>query len=213
MNSKFEINNSENFEYLIHGQVLSIKFYIPNCLFAILIFKEPHTKLWFHKFLSGIYYLAPFIYFYNFLVLKNVLGFKNKNILNTNFEYPGSSYKFNKVRTSIWDLRIKLKFNKTIIQTSANSKYPKYIFIGFGLGITIKKLQLNINNLDVIDSKINAPVIKIKPILANVSNQKLISINPIKIKPNSIIINKINLKSKINHPICNLNTKELYKYN
>ena len=212
MSLKFEINNSENYEYLIHGQDLQIKFHMPYCLFTIVIFKETHTKLWFHKFLTGVYYIAPIIYFYNFLILKKLPGFKNKSILDTTFDYPGTAYKYNRIRNSIWDNQIKIKKNKSILHTTANYQHPGFIFIGFGLGVKVKKLIFNINNVEVIEDRIVSPKTIFVPNLVNITNQTLVAISPIKIKANITEINKFKTDTKIKHPICSINTKELFKY-
>ena len=212
MSLKFEINNSENYEYLIHGQDLQIKFQIPYCLFTIVRYKETHTKLWLHKFLTGTYYTAPFIYFYNFLILKSFPGFKNKSILDTTFDYPGTAYKYNRIRNSIWDNQIKIKKNKSILHTTANYKHPGFLFIGFGLGVKVKKLIFNINNVEVIEDRIESPKAIFVPNLVNITNQTLVAISPIKIKANITEIHKLKTDSKIKHPICSINTKELFKY-
>jgi len=211
MSFKFEINNSENFEYLIHGQELHIQFQMPYCLFTIISHKETHTKLWFHKFLTGAYYTAPFIYFYNFLILKSFPGLKNKSILDTTFDYPGTAYKYDRTRNSIWDNQIKIKKNNSILHTSANYQHPVFLFIGFGLGINVKKLKLNINNVTVLDDKIEAPKTRIIPNLVNITNQTLKAIRPVCIKSNIIEINNLQRDAKIKQPICIINTKELFK--
>lgn len=212
MSLKFEINNSENYEYLIHGQDLQIKFHMPYCLFTIVIFKETHTKLWFHKFLTGVYYIAPIIYFYNFLILKKLPGFKNKSILDTTFDYPGTAYKYNRIRNSIWDNQIKIKKNKSILHTTANYQHPGFIFIGFGLGVKVKKLIFNINNVEVIEDRIVSPKTIFVPNLVNITNQTLVAISPIKIKANITEIHKLKTDTKIKQPICSINNKELFKY-
>lgn len=212
MSIKFEINNSENYEYLIHGQDLQIKFHMPYCLFTIVRFKETHTKLWFHKFLTGTYYIAPIIYFYNFLILKSFPGFKNKSILDTTFDYPGTAYKYNGIRNSIWDNQIKIKKNKSILHTTANYQHPGFLFIGFGLGVKVKKLIFNINNVEVIEDRIESPRAIFVPNLVNITNQTLVAISPIKIKANITEIHKLKTDTKIKHPICSINTKELFKY-
>lgn len=211
MSLKFEINNSENYEYLIHGQDLQIKFQIPYCLFTIVRYKETHTKLWLHKFLTGTYYTAPFIYFYNFLILKSFPGFKNKSILDTTFEYPGTAYKYNRKRNSIWDNQIKIKKNNSTLQTSANYQHPGFLFIGFGLGIKVKKLKLNINNVDVIEDRIESPKAVIVPEIVKIDNQTLETIRPLYIKLNITEINNLQIDAKIKQPICSINTNELFK--
>lgn len=211
MSFKFEINNSENYEYLIHGQDLQIKFHMSYCLFTIVKYKETHTKLWLHKFLTGTYYTAPFIYFYNFLILKRLPGFKNKSILDTTFDYPGTAYKYNRKRNSIWDNQIKIKKNKSILHTTANYQHPGFLFIGFGLGIKVKKLIFNINCVEVIEDRIESPKAIIVPNLVKITNQSLEAIRPIYIKLNVTEINKLKTDTKIKQPICSINTKELFK--
>jgi hypothetical protein len=213
MSIKFEINNSENYEYLIHGQDLQIKFHMPYCLFTMVIYKETHTKLWFHKFLTGTYYIAPIIYFYNFLILKSFPGLKNKSILDTTFDYPGTAYKYNRKRNSIWDFQIKIKKNKSTLHTTANYQHPGFLFIGFGLGIKVKRLKLNTNNVEVLEDRIESPKAIIVPNLVNITNQTLLTISPIYINSNVTKINKIKTNSKFKQPICSINTKELFKYN
>lgn len=211
MSIKFEINNSENYEYLIHGQDLQIKFHMPYCLFTIVRYKETHTKLWLHKFLTGTYYIAPIIYFYNFLILKSFPGFKNKSILDTTFDYPGTAYKYNRIRNSIWDNQIKIKKNKSILHTTANYQHPRFLFIGFGIGVKVKKLIFNINNVEVIEDRIESPKAIIVPNLVKITNQSLEAIKPIYIKLNVTEINKLKTDTKIKQPICSINTKELFK--
>jgi hypothetical protein len=212
MSIKFEINNSENYEYIIHGQDLQIQFHMPFCLFTIVRYKETHTKLWLHKFLTGTYYTAPFIYFYNFLILKSFPGLKNKSILDTNFDYPGTAYKYNRKRNSIWDNQIKIKKNKSTIHTTANYQHPGFLFIGFGFGIKVKKLIFNINSVEVIENRIESPKTVIVPDIVKIDNQSLEAIRPLYIKSNFTEINNLKIDAKIKQPICSINTKELLKY-
>jgi hypothetical protein len=212
MSFKFEINNSENYEYLIHGQDLQIKFHMPYCLFTIVRYKETHTKLWFHKFLTGAYYTAPYIYFYNFLILKSFPGFKNKSILDTNFDYPGTAYKYNRKRNSIWDNHIKIKKNKSTLHTTANFQHPGFLFIGFGIGIKVKKIIFNINNVEVIEDRIESPKAIIVPYLVNITTRTLETIRSVYINSNVIEIHKLKTDTKIKQTICSINTKELFKY-
>lgn len=197
MSFKFEINNADSYEYLIHGQDLQIKFHIPYCLFSVIRYKETHTKLWFHKFLTGIYYIAPFIYLVNFFIHKKVPFFKNKKKISTTFDYPGTSYKYNVDRNSIWDNRFKLKKGIGVINTYANSLNPNFIFIGIGLGIYIKKLTLNINFVDIKEENIQEPSQIEYPILVNHSNLNTPCANNINICNNSIEIEKSNLEINI----------------
>jgi len=196
---KIEINNSSSYEYLIHGQDLHLKFHIPYSLFSIVFYKQTHTRLWFHKFLTGVYYISPIIYLVNFLIDKKVPFFKNKKKINTIFDYPGKSYKFNVKRNSIWDYRLKLKTGIGTINTFANRQNPKFIFIGIGLGIYIKKLTLNINFVDIKEENIDEPVKINQPTLINHLYQNTYYANDMNLNiiNNKIEIDKSNLEIKI----------------
>jgi hypothetical protein len=214
MQLKLEINNSKSYEYLIHGQDLHIEFEISNALFTIVNYKQLHTRVWFHKLFSSIYYVAPFYRFYNFLINKNIPGFRNRKLVATNFEYPGTSYKFRSrfVPKCILDNKIKIRSNKGFINTSANHHYSKIIFIGIGFGFKIFKKQLVVKIIDLkeeettIKNKVEYPTI-LKDLI------KLNAVTPVfTISQNSISLNKSNFDIKttqqkiiINKSIFNIN--------
>ena len=159
---KFKINDSNSYEYLIHGQEVKINFQIPNSLFTIVIYKQLHTRVWLHKSLSGSYYTAPFIKFYNYLIQKKIPGFKNRSIAATNFDYPNTYYKYNVnfIPNCILDYKIKFKTNRGEINTVANLHYPiiKFIEIGFGFRIHTKELNIKLIELEEEKKKINPTI-------------------------------------------------------
>lgn len=207
MQAKFEYNNSTSYEYLIHGQDLKIEFKISDALFTIVKYKKLHTRVWFHKAFSSIYYIAPFYRFYNFLINKNFPGFKNRKLVATNFEYPGSSYKYqaNFIPDCILDNRFKILGNEGTVNTIANFHYPTIVFIGIGFGFKVFRKQLVVKKIDLkeeettIQNTIQYPVI----------SKELTKINPgnpiIKISPNPISLNNLNLDLKPKQPIININ--------
>jgi len=207
MLAKFEFNNSKSYEYLIHGQDLHIEFRITNALFTIVNYKELHTRVWFHKAFSSIYYIAPFYRFYNFLINKNFPGFKNWKLVATNFEYPGSSYKYqaNFIPDCILDNKFKIMRSKGAINTIANFHYPSIIFIGIGFGFKIFQKKLVVK---VIDLKEEETTIKNNIHYPEISKE-LTKINPenpiIKISQNPISLNKLNLELKTSQPTINVN--------
>lgn len=192
MELKFQINKSTSYEYLIHGQDLHLNYKISNCLFVIIIYRVMHKRLWFHKFLTGTYYIAPFIHLINFCINKKLPGFRNLELRSTYFDYPGSSYHFNDVPQSIWDYRIKLKLSTGEIQSAANYNYPTFTFIGVGFGLLIKNKKLNINPVVVKEEKF-----KTTP---KISTPQLIN--------HSTTLLKANQKVSINNPKCNLNNNQ-----
>ncbi len=207
MRAKFEINNSDSYEYLIHGQDLKIEFQIPYTIFTIVNYKQLHTRIWLHKLFSSIYYKAPFVLLYNFLINHNFPGFGKCNLLATNFDYPGTSYKYktNFIPNCILDNKIKIKSSKGVINTIANYHYPTINFIGIGFGFRIYKKNLIINMVDLKDE-----VITIKndikfPIIAK--DITMINSNKpeIELSQNSISINKANIELKPKLPTINLN--------
>lgn len=207
MNPKFEINNSNGYEYLIHGQDLQIKFKIPYSLFTFVIYKQVHTKLWFHKFLTGTYYVSPFVYFFNFLVNQRVPGFKNKNLLSTNFEYPGTSYKYNSIPDSVWDYRVKLRFSLGTINTFANAHHPTLLFLGIGWGFRMPRLDLNINYVDVIEEKFEESTSIDLPHIYNLSNSNLTTYQPINFKQATLSIKQSKLVNPTKQPQLYINSE------
>jgi hypothetical protein len=207
MLAKFEFNNSKSYEYLIHGQDLHIEFRITNALFTIVNYKELHTRVWFHKAFSSIYYIAPFYRFYNFLINKNFLGFKNRKLVATNFDYPGSSYKYqaNFIPDCILDNKFKIMRCKGAFNTIANFHYPTVVFIGIGFGFKIFRKKLVVKEIDLkeevttIQNTIQYPVVF----------KELTKINPenplIKLSQNPISLNKLNLELKTPQPRININ--------
>ena len=214
MRLKFEINNSENYEYLIHGQDLQIKFQIPYCLFTIVRYKQLHTRIWFHKSFSSIYYLAPFFRFHNFLVGHKFPGFKNRKLISTNFDYPGSSYNFkpNFIPKCILDNKFKIMPNEGAINTIANIHYPTIVFVGIGFGLRIFRKKLNVKIIDLkeevitIKNNIQYPIINND--LTNINTEtKRININQNSISFNKSIIELKTLQPKItiNKSLTNIN--------
>ncbi len=193
MQLKFQINKSTSYEYLLHGQDLHINYEISNCLFVFIIYRELHQRLWFHKFLTGTYYIAPFILLYNFCVNKKLPGFRNSEARATFFEYPGTSYHFNERKSSIWDYRLKLKLNSGSLQSVANVNYPTFTFIGIGLGFLIQTKKLNINPIAVKEEKFSQSPKIVTPHLKNHTNTPL----------------KIDSKIIMNNPTCNLNKNQI----
>ena len=198
MSAKFKINNSGSYEYLVHGQNLQIEFHIPYSIFTIINYKELHTRIWFHKSLTGIYYKAPFIRFYNFLINHNFLGFKNRELLPTNFQYPNTSYKYNSnfIPNCFLDNVFKLKPSSGVINTIANHHYPTITFIGIGLGLRIYNKKLNIKLINLKEEKLTI----INKVKFPTFSRELLEINQssqiIRIIPNLISFNKLNSKLK-----------------
>ena len=210
MKISYKIINSKGYEYLIHGQDLNISYNSTHSLFTIVYYKQVHTRIWLHKFFSGVYYTGPFIYFYNFLINKKFPGFSNLKILPTNFDYPGKSYKFNEKLISKLDRKIKIKLNSGIIKTYANNNFKTIIIIGIGLGIKIRRINLNVKLIDINDNQINKPPNITPPILINYSNKFLATIKPIQIIQNIFKIDNTKIESIINKPELTINSKNLY---
>ena len=150
MQAKFQYNNSTSYEYLIHGQDLHIEFKITNALFTIVNYKKLHTRVWFHKAFSSIYYIAPLYRFYNFLITKNFPGFKNRDLVATNFDYPGSSYKYqaNFIPDCVLDNRFKIMGSEGTVNTIANFHYPTIVFIGIGFGFKVFRKKIVVKIID-----------------------------------------------------------------
>ena len=207
MHPKFEINTTNGYEYLIHGQDLQIKFNMPSTLFTFVTYKQVHTKVWFHKFLTGTYYIAPFVYFFNFLVNSKIPGFKNRNLLSTNFEYPGTSYKYNTIPNSIWDYRLKMRFSLGTINTFANAYHPTINFVAFGFGIRFHSLKLNINYVDVIEEQFQESTSIELPTFYNLSNTNLDTNQPVIINQPTLSINQNGILFKTKQPLLNINSE------
>ena len=207
MQLKFEINNSKSYEYLIHGQDLHIEFEISNALFTIVNYKQLHTRVWFHKLFSSIYYVAPFYRFYNFLIKKNIPGFRNRKLVATNFDYPGTSYNYksNFIPNCVLDNKIKIKSNQGFINTSANFHYPTIIFIGIGFGFKIFKKQLVVKIIDLKEEETTIKnSVQYPTILKDLT--KLNAVTPvINIYQNSISLNKSNFNLKTTQPKITIN--------
>jgi hypothetical protein len=219
---KFKINDSKSYEYLIHGQEVKINFQIPNALFTIVIYKQLHTRVWLHKSLSGSYYTAPFIKLYNYLILKNFPGFKNRIIVVPNLDYPNTYYKYNPnfIPNCILDYKIKFKTNRGEINTVANLHYPRIKFIEIGFGIRIHTKELNIKLIELEEEKkkinpiISLPVFDKAKILLKVIEPK-IQLIPISI-PNTnskIILTKQQPKLEIKSSTLNTRLINLIKEN
>jgi hypothetical protein len=207
MQGKFQYNNSTSYEYLIHGQDLKIEFKISDALFTIVNYKKLHTRVWFHKAFSSIYYIAPFYRFYNFLINKNFPGLKNKKLVATNFDYPGTSYKYQAdfIPNCILDNKFKIMSSEGTLNTIANFHYPTIVFIGIGFGFKVFRKKLVVK---IIDLKEEVTTIQNTIQYPNIS-KKLTKINPgnplIKTTQNPISLNKLNLDLKTKQPIININ--------
>jgi hypothetical protein len=207
MQGKFQYNNSTSYEYLIHGQDLKIEFKISDALFTIVNYKKLHTRVWFHKAFSSIYYIAPFYRFYNFLINKNFPGLKNKKLVATNFDYPGTSYKYQAdfIPNCILDNKFKIMSSEGTLNTIANFHYPTIVFIGIGFGFKVFRKKLVVK---IIDLKEEVTTIQNTIQYPNIS-KKLTKINPgnplIKTTQNPISLKKLNLDLKTKQPIININ--------
>ena len=207
MRPKFKINNSDSYEYLVHGQDLQIEFRIPYSFFTIVNYKELHTRIWFHKSLTSIYYKAPFLRFYNVLIHHKFPGLKNRKLVSTDFEYPNTSYNYdsNFIPNSFLDNIFKFKSNNGVINTKANYHYPYIYFIGFGLGISFYKKKLNIKLIDLKEEQLTIVNKVVFPSI--ISEQvKINHITPIiNIIPNMISFKKSDLELVKSYSTINYN--------
>jgi hypothetical protein len=103
------------------------------------------------------------------------------------------------------DNRFKILGNEGTVNTIANFHYPTIVFIGIGFGFKVFRKKLVVIKIDLkeeettIQNTIQFPFI----------SKELTKINPgnptIKIYPNPISLNNLNLDLKTKQPIININ--------